>query len=201
MLIKLFLHKLIHFRSSYKLIEINQKHKILSHGHVVLDIGCAPGSWSQVCVNAVNSDNSSPNKPKGLVIGVDKLQIYPLESLIFFGNSDFTAIETQRKIMTALNGRKVNCVLSDMAPNATGVKSMDQHNIMDLANAVFNFAKIVSTANSSLVVKVWSNGDLNKFVETLKQSYEVVKYVKPEASRGDSAEIFIVAKNYKAVIA
>lgn len=145
----------------------------------------------------MNADGKDPTRPKGMVIGVDKLQIFPLESLTFFGNADFTTVDTQKKILNAINGRKVNCVLSDMAPNASGIKSLDQDNIMELANAVFNFAKIVSTAHSSLLIKVWSNGELNKFVENLKEFYETCKYVKPEASRPDSAEIYVLAKNFK----
>lgn len=185
------------FSSAYKLQEINQKHKILQYGYTVIDIGCAPGSWSQVCVKAVNSNGSEPNKLKGMVIGIDKLQMYPLDGSIFFANSDFTTFETQKKVLTALNGRKVNCVLSDMAPNASGIRALDQDNIMELANSVFNFAKAVSTENSSLVIKIWSNGDMNSFVERVKEFYETCRYMKPEASRGDSAEIFLVAKNFK----
>lgn len=163
----------------------------------MIDIGCAPGSWSQVCVKSVNSMGKEENKPKGMVIGVDKLQCFPLDGVTFFGNSDFTTLETQKKILQALEGRKVNCVLSDMAPNASGIKSLDQENIMELANSVFNFSKAVSSEKASMVIKVWSNGQLNEFVARVKEFYEFCKYVKPEASRGDSAEIYIVAKNFK----
>lgn len=176
---------------------MNQKHKLLSPGYTVIDIGCAPGSWSQVCVKAVNADGSNENKPKGMVVGVDKLQMFPLDGMTFFANVDFTSSETIKKILTALNGRKVNCVLSDMAPNASGIRSLDQENIMELANAVFTFAKAVSTEHSSMVIKVWSNGEMNKFVEKVKEFYETCKFVKPEASRADSAELYILAKNFK----
>lgn len=117
--------------------------------------------------------------------------------MTFFGNSDFTTPETQKKILDTLKGRKVNAVLSDMAPNATGIRSLDQDNIMELANTVLDFAKSVSTENSSLVIKVWSNGELHKFLEKVKDFYEVARLVKPEASRADSAEIYILGKNYK----
>ncbi|KAG5679555.1 hypothetical protein PVAND_009115 [Polypedilum vanderplanki] len=184
-------------RSSFKLLEINEKHKILTYGCTVLDIGCAPGSWSQVCIRAVNSDGFDKTKPKGIVIGLDRLPIYPLEGVTFFGNTDFTTNEAKMKILKTLNGAKVNCVLSDMAPNATGIRSLDQEQIMNLAHEVFNFAKEVSAEKASLLVKVWDNGEVGKFVNMLREHYETCKHVKPNASRSDSAELFILAKGFK----
>jgi 23S rRNA U2552 (ribose-2'-O)-methylase RlmE/FtsJ len=101
-------------RSSFKLLEINEKHKLLTYGSTVIDIGAAPGSWSQVCVKAVNSDGFDRTKARGIVIGLDRLPIYPLDGVTFFGNCDFTTKEARIKILTALNGAKANCVLSDM---------------------------------------------------------------------------------------
>lgn len=106
-------------RSCFKLLEINDKHRFLTPGKVVVDVGAAPGSWSQICVNAVNSNGADKTKPEGIVIGIDRLQIYPVEGATFLGNTDFTSIAAQDKIKSLLNGREVDCVLSDMAPNAT----------------------------------------------------------------------------------
>src|SRR5690349_20007197 len=97
-------------RSCFKLLEIDEKYKFLKPGQVVVDIGAAPGSWSQIAVKAVNSNGDDKDKPKGIVIGSDKLDIYPCDGAIFLGNTDFTTSIAQEKIKTILNGRKVNCV-------------------------------------------------------------------------------------------
>lgn len=184
-------------RSCFKLLEMDEKHKILKPGRVVVDVGAAPGSWSQICVKAVNSNGVELNKPKGIVIGIDKLQIYPVDGATFLGNTDFTSPAAQEKIKSILNGRSVNCVLSDMAPNATGIRALDQENIMELANSVFEFAQQVSAPGAFLVIKVWENGDLNKLQNEISQVYEICKMVKPHASRADSAEKYILAKGFK----
>lgn len=186
-------------RSCFKLIEIDEKHKFLKPGQVVVDIGAAPGSWSQIAVQAVNSNGKDIGKPKGIVIGIDKLQIYPFDGATFLGNTDFTTSIAQEKVKNILNGRKVNCVLSDMAPNATGIKSMDQENIMELAHSVFNFALQVSAPSAVLLIKIWENGDMRKFEKLIGEHYENCKIVKPNACRGDSAEKYIFAKGFKSI--
>lgn len=184
-------------RSCFKLLEINDKHKFLVPGKVVVDVGAAPGSWSQICVNAVNSNGADTTKPKGIVIGIDKLQIYPVEGAIFLGNTDFTTKAAQDKIKSLLDRRQVDCVLSDMAPNATGVRSLDQELIMELAASVFLFAQQVSAANAVLLIKFWENGDFHKLETAIRHKYENVRVIKPNASRSDSAEKFLFAKGFK----
>lgn len=186
-------------RSCFKLLEINEKYKFLKAGQVVVDIGAAPGSWSQIAVKAVNSNGDEKKSPRGIVIGIDKLQIYPFDGAIFLGNTDFTTLTAQEKIKNILNGRKVNCILSDMAPNATGIRSMDQENIMELAYSVLCFAQQVSAPNATLLIKVWENGDLHKLENVIEKSYETCRNVKPNASRTDSAEKFILAKGFKSI--
>jgi len=109
---------------------------------------------------------------------------------------DFTKKDSQDSLRKALAGRDVNCVLSDMAPNATGVRMLDQENITNLCYEVLKFALAVSSPGANLVVKVWDNGDVPKLERTIKQFYEKVKRVKPNASRSNSSEHFLVAKNY-----
>lgn len=159
-------------------------------------MGAAPGSWSQICVTAVNSNGADKKKPEGVVIGVDKLRIYPVEGATFLGNTDFTTTAAQEKIRNLLNGREVDCVLSDMAPNATGVKSLDQELIMELASSVFLFAQQVSAPNAILLIKFWENGDYHKLETAIRKKYETVKVIKPNSSRSDSAEKFLLAKGY-----
>lgn len=184
-------------RSCFKLLEIDEKHKILQPGYTVVDVGAAPGSWSQICVKAVNSNGVIKNRPKGIVIGIDKLQIYPVDGATFYGNTDFTSQAAQEKVKSLLGGRKVNCVLSDMAPNATGIRALDQDIIMELANSVFNFAQQVSAPEACLVIKVWENGELKKLENAILEFYEYCRMVKPHASRADSAEKYILAKGFK----
>lgn len=184
-------------RSSFKLIEINDKHKFLKPGGVVVDVGCAPGSWSQICVKGVNSDGADKEKPQGVVIGIDKLQIYPMEGATFLGNTDFTTRIAQEKVKSLLKGRQVNCVLSDMAPNATGIRSLDQDGIMELVFSVLTFAEQVSAPGAILLVKIWENGDRQKFEKAAHELYEFCRVIKPHASRSDSAETFIIAKGFK----
>jgi 23S rRNA (uridine2552-2'-O)-methyltransferase len=183
-------------RSAFKLLEIDQKYNILKPGSVVIDCGASPGSWTQIAVQKVNADNSMPKKPTGLVVGVDLLQIYPIENAIVIGNSDFTEPKTQEKIREHLKGRSIDCVLSDMAPNATGIRALDQENITNLCYAVVRFALQMSKVNASLLMKVWDNGDVPKLEKDLLQYYKSVKSVKPISSRNDSSEKFLLARNF-----
>lgn len=111
-------------------------------------------------------------------------------------HSDFTDKKTQDRIREILNGRKIDCVLSDMAPNATGVRSLDQDKIMDLCYNVLRFAILMSAENASLLVKIWDNGDIKKFEDIALRYYKSIKHIKPDASRGDSAEKFLLAKDF-----
>lgn len=113
---------------------------------------------------------------------------------------DFTDIKTQERIKELLNGRKIDCILSDMAPNATGVRCLDQEKIMDLCYNVLQFAIQMSAENASLLVKIWDNGDVKKFEENVLRYYKTIKHIKPEASRDDSAEKFLLAKNFNNTI-
>lgn len=112
------------------------------------------------------------------------------------GNADFTKPETQEKVKSILGDRRVDCVLSDMAPNATGVRSLDQENITKLCYTVLRFAVLMSSVNASLLVKLWSNGDAAQLEQDMLRFYEKVKFIKPVASRMDSAEIFMLAKGF-----
>lgn len=186
-------------RSAFKLLEIDQKYKIIKPGFTVIDCGAAPGSWSQLAVQQSNADGSQPDKPKGMVIGIDLLQIYPIAHATLLGNTDFTRQETQDKIRTLLGERQVDCVISDMAPNATGVRSLDQENIITLCYSVLRFAILMSSSNASLLVKIWDNGEVPTLEKNMQKYYQQVKRIKPRASRSDSAENFILARGFVGV--
>ncbi|XP_044739272.1 rRNA methyltransferase 2, mitochondrial [Chrysoperla carnea] len=183
-------------RSAFKLIEIDDKNSFLKPGQTVIDCGAAPGSWTQVAVLRCNADGKQKKKI-GTVIGIDKLQIYPLEGAQLLGNMDFTLKESQLKILQLLNNAKLDVVLSDMAPNATGVRSMDQENILNLCYSVLKFAVQMSNDGGTLLVKVWDGGGVPKLCKDIEKFYNHVKIIKPNASRSDSAEKFLLGRGFK----
>ncbi|XP_055543494.1 rRNA methyltransferase 2, mitochondrial [Wyeomyia smithii] len=183
-------------RSAFKLLEIDQKYGIIKPGSVVIDCGAAPGSWSQIAVKQSNADGLNNGKPKGLVIGIDLLQIYPIEHATMMGNMDFTRPETHDKIRSMLGNRRLDVVLSDMAPNATGVRSLDQENIITLCYSVLRFAILMSSPDASLLMKIWDNAEVPILEKNIQQYYRMVKRIKPRASRSDSAENFILARGF-----
>uniref|UniRef100_A0A0K8VUB2 rRNA methyltransferase 2, mitochondrial n=1 Tax=Bactrocera latifrons TaxID=174628 RepID=A0A0K8VUB2_BACLA len=184
-------------RSAFKLIEIDDRFKILKPGDTVLDCGAAPGSWTQVAVDRTNANGTKEGNKKGAVFSIDLLHFHAVTGATIFGGMDFTTAIAQQRLREALADRQVNCVLSDMAPNATGVRMLDQENIMGLSYSVMRFALAISAINAHLVVKLWANGDVSKLENDLGRFYEHVKRVKPESSRSDSAELFLVARQYK----
>lgn len=114
---------------------------------------------------------------------------------------DFTQAASQQTLKNAIGDRNVNCVLSDMAPNATGIRMLDQESIVNLCYAVLRFALIMSAPQANLVVKVWDNGDVVRLEKDILRFYEKVKRVKPHSSRSDSAEHFLVARNFRGLTA
>lgn len=184
-------------RSAFKLLEIDDKHKILKPGDVVLDCGAAPGSWSQIASHKSNANGAKENLPKGQVVSIDLLHFAPIPGVKIFGGMDFSKPESQEKLKEALNGRAVNCVLSDMAPNSTGVRVLDQEQITNLCYSVLRFAILMSSEGAHLVVKFWDNAEIQSLEKDMLKFYENVRRIKPKSSRADSAECFLLAKNFK----
>lgn len=112
------------------------------------------------------------------------------------GNADFRLPKTHEAVKNLLDGRKIDCVLSDMAPNATGVRALDQENIVTLCYMVLRFAIMMSSPNASLLVKLWDNGEVNKLEEDMLRYYKHVKHIKPVSSRSESAERFMLATEF-----
>lgn len=112
------------------------------------------------------------------------------------GNADFRLPETQKQLEKLLDGRRIDCVMSDMAPNATGVRALDQENIVTLCYTVLRFAILMSSPNASLLVKLWDNGEVNKLEQDMLRYYKHVKHIKPRASRCDSSEKFLLATEF-----
>lgn len=112
------------------------------------------------------------------------------------GNADFRLPETQEKVTQLLNGRKIDCVLSDMAPNATGIRDLDQDNIVTLCYMVLRFAILMSSPNACLLMKLWDNAEVKKLEEDVLKYYKNVKHLKPKASRSESSERYMLATQF-----
>ncbi|XP_054284462.1 rRNA methyltransferase 2, mitochondrial-like [Macrosteles quadrilineatus] len=181
-------------RSAFKLIEINKSYRILRPGQVVVDLGCAPGSWTQVAVKCTKADYPDS---KSLVVGVDLSPVHPVEGSVLLGGLNFTTESAQAQLAEHLEGRAVDVVLSDMAPSASGVKSLDHTNIISLCYSALRFAEKMSSPGGSLVMKVFDGGESPQLLKDAKQLYEIVSIVRPEASRKESSEKFFVCLKFR----
>ena len=173
-------------RSAYKLIEIDEKFKIFKGGLSVIDIGAAPGSWSQYAIKAVKS---------GKLISID------LKKMESIGNSiqiqgDFTEEKTQEEIKKNING-KVDDVMSDMAVDTTGIKNIDSIQTGELCKEAMTFSKDVIEENGSFVSKIFMGGSFNEIVALGKKIFREVKVFKPQSSRKESKESFIICKKLR----
>lgn len=184
-------------RSAFKLLEIQERFKIFRPGQVVVDCGAAPGSWTQVAVNATNALDKAEDGPAGKVYAIDKLPLYPVEGAVVLGNMDFTSAKAQEKLRELMQDVKADVVLSDMAPNATGVKDMDHDNIILLAYAAMKFALRVSEPGGTFVVKLWDGRRAQQLERDLLRFYNKVKEVRPDATRDESSEKFFLAREFK----
>jgi len=187
-------------RSAYKLIQIDDKYKFLKPGTIVIEAGAAPGSWTQVICQRLRIDdgyNMTTNSKAGLCIAVDISAFQPVPGAICIGNADFTSPFTQGKILSWLDGRRADCVLSDMAPTASGVKDFNHDVITNLVRKLMPFALQVLKPGGILLFKLWDGSSTEGLVETLRSGFEMVKRVKPPASREDSAEFYILCRGFK----
>jgi 23S rRNA (uridine2552-2'-O)-methyltransferase len=177
-------------RAAYKLLEINARYHFLKPGQIIIDLGAAPGGWSQVCVQVTGAD-----KGMGRVAGIDLLDIAPMPGAEF-RVLDFTAPEAPAILSSWLDGR-ADVVLSDMAANATGHRKTDHLRTMGLAELTADFACQVLAQGGSLLVKVLQGGTEQALLARLKREYGAVRHVKPPASRAESAELYVLASGFK----
>tara|TARA_Y100001936_G_scaffold214601_1_gene224395 strand:- start:1666 stop:2277 length:612 start_codon:yes stop_codon:yes gene_type:complete len=173
-------------RSAYKLIEIDQKFKIFKGGLSIIDIGAAPGSWSQYA-NKVSKS--------GKLISVDLKRIEPIGNSIQI-KGDFTDIETQQEIKKNING-KVDVVMSDMAVDTTGIKNIDSIQTGELCKEAIFFAKDIIGENGYFISKIFMGGTFNEIVAEGKKYFKEVKIFKPKSSRKDSKESFIICRKIR----
>ncbi len=171
-------------RAAYKLIQINKRFRVLHRGDTVLDLGCAPGGWSQVAIRAVGT--------KGLVVGVDMDDVKPLPGFMFV-RGDMTHETTQAAVRACLAGRRADVVLSDMAPNISGAYDVDNFRSMELAKLAIDFGLPLLGEGGHLVVKTFEGPQLSDLVRAIKPRFSRVKRFRPEATRRSSSEVYVVA--------
>ena len=177
-------------RAAYKLIEIDDKHRFLKPGGRVLDLGAAPGGWSQVAAQRVGRATG-----KGIVVGIDILPMEPLPG-VELAELDFTAEDAPERLV-AMMGGKADVVMSDMAANATGHRQTDHLKIMGLLELASEFAMKNLKTGGAYVAKAFQGGETEVLLRTLKVRFDSVKHFKPKSSRADSSEIYIVATGFK----
>jgi 23S rRNA (uridine2552-2'-O)-methyltransferase len=175
-------------RAAYKLAEIDDRSHLLKAGLRVVDLGAAPGGWSEIAARRVT--------PNGRVVAIDILDMKPIAGVEFL-QLDFLD-ETASERLKAMLGGKADVVLSDMAANATGHRQTDHLRIMVLAEAAAHFVREVLRDGGSFLCKVLQGGTETALLSELKRDFASVKHVKPPASRSDSAELYLLARGFRA---
>nr|XP_019949725.1 PREDICTED: rRNA methyltransferase 2, mitochondrial [Paralichthys olivaceus] len=184
-------------RSAFKLLEIDDKFRLLQPGHTVVDCGAAPGAWSQVAVQRVNSAGTDPELPCGTVIGIDLLSIPPLDGAHFLSSHDVTEPATHSKLRELLPSGRAHVILSDMAPNASGIREMDHERLTMMCLSLTDLAEKILQPGGSLLCKYWDGILVQRLQEKLLSVFGSVRTLKPNASRKDSAERYFLARMYR----
>ncbi|MGF1445562.1 MAG: RlmE family RNA methyltransferase [Pikeienuella sp.] len=182
-------------RAAYKLLEIDDRVRFLLPGARVVDLGCAPGGWTQVAVARANALGEKRGKAVGRVIGLDIQAVEPIPGATLI-EADFLDPGAEDALLAALDG-PADAVVSDMAAPATGHKATDHLKIMALAEAAAEFAFQVLSPGGSFVAKVLQGGTEGQLLARLKQRFQRVAHVKPPASRADSSEMYVVATGFR----
>ncbi len=175
-------------RASFKLEEIQQKDKLIKPGMTIVDLGSAPGSWSQLAAELVG--------PQGLVIACDILPMDPLAGVAFL-QGDFREEAVLNALLQRIDGRNVDVVLSDMAPNMSGNGTVDQARSMYLVELALDMCHQVLKKNGSFAVKVFQGEGFEQYVQLVRDVFTTVRIRKPDSSRSRSPETYIVATGFK----
>ncbi|MFT6113425.1 MAG: 23S rRNA (uridine2552-2'-O)-methyltransferase [Oleispira sp.] len=175
-------------RACYKLMEIDDKDKLIKPGMTIVDLGSAPGSWSQVAVNRAGDH--------GLVVASDILSMDGIAGVTFL-QGDFTEEAVFDELMTIIGNRQVDLVISDMAPNMSGMSAVDQPSAMYLVELALDMARQVLKPGGNYVAKVFHGEGFDEYLKDMRSSFLKVVTRKPESSRARSREVYLVAKGYK----
>lgn len=175
-------------RSAYKLTEIDERDKLLRTGQVVVDLGAAPGGWSQVVAKRVGRN--------GTVVAIDLLEMDPVAGVIFV-QGDFGTATGLDAVQAALQGHEADIVLSDMAPNMSGIAVSDQARAMHLAEIARDFALLHLKPEGAFLVKIFQGAGYDEYLKSLRQAFRKVVVRKPAASRDESAEQYLLARGLR----
>ena len=188
-------------RAAYKLIEIDEALHLLKPGQIVVDLGAAPGAWSQYvrrkfAPRGSGSGGAAPGELNGTIIALDLLELEPIDGVTFV-RGDFHDDAVVQRLEAVLAGRPVDVVVSDLAPNLSGIASSDSARVAHLVELAVEFAQRHLVAHGALVCKVFHGSGHSQLVELFKRTFRVVKPIKPKASRDRSAETFLVGIGLK----
>jgi 23S rRNA (uridine2552-2'-O)-methyltransferase len=181
-------------RAVYKLKEIDESEKLIKQGQIIVDLGCTPGSWAQYVRNKLaGKDGGGIN---GTIIGLDMLPMEPIADVHFI-QGDFREQEVLTQLEALLTGRKVDLVLSDMAPNLSGIAFTDAARFEHLIDLAVEFAQTHMKPSGALLVKCFNGSGYTQLLEKFRQEFNIVISKKPKASRDKSSEIFLLGKGLK----
>jgi len=183
-------------RAAYKLKEIDEQFGLIQPGHTVVDLGSAPGAWSQYVRRRLSPGGAAVGQLAGTIIALDILPMEPIEGVVFL-QGDFRDDEVLVRLQQAVQGRPVDLVVSDMAPNLSGVESVDAVRIAHLVELAVDFAVHHLKPDGALVVKLFHGSGYAQLVQLFKDTFRVVKPVKPKAPRDRSSETFLVGIGLK----
>ena len=181
-------------RAVYKLSEIDEDAGLIKSGQIIVDLGCAPGSWSQYITRKLGAQGS--NQVNGVVVGLDILPMEPVPGVHFL-QGDFREESVLNELETLLKGRKVDLVLSDMAPNLSGIASTDAARVEYLMELALDFAQAHLKPSGSLLVKCFNGSSYNEILKRFRETFISVTPKKPKASRDYSSEIFLLGRQLR----
>lgn len=181
-------------RAAYKLKEIDESEHLIQPGQVIVDLGSTPGSWSQYARNKLAG--KSGGGIHGTIIGLDMLPMEPIADVHFI-LGDFREEESVRQLEQVLAGRKVDLVLSDMAPNLSGIAITDSARVEHIIELAIEFSKLHLKPNGALLVKCFNGTGFNEILHNFRSEFKIVLQKKPKASRDKSSEIFLLGKGQK----
>ena len=183
-------------RAAYKLKEIDEQLGLIQPGYVVVDLGSAPGAWSQYVRRRLSPTGAAVGQLNGTIISLDLLPMDPIEGVVFL-QGDFREESVLAQLQEAVQGRPVDVVVSDMAPNLSGIASADAARVSLLIELAVDFATSHLRPQGSLVVKLFHGAGYAELVQLFRDTFRVVKTIKPKASRDKSAETFLVGMGLK----
>ena len=175
-------------RAAFKLMEIDDKDRLLKPGEVVVDLGATPGGWSQVAAKRVGA--------RGMVVALDLLEMEPIHGVDFI-QGDFREDVVLHQLESRLEKRKIGLVLSDMAPNMSGVPLVDQARVMHLAELGLEFSRAHLKPEGAFLVKVFQGTDYETFLKSAREAFKTVAVRKPQASRDRSAELYLLCRTLR----